>query len=182
MDFISKETSTALDELVGAFFDLNRTLDRCVSIMTNEWSMPQASDIVHHNLAHLMPLMADKITEIKDRYNLASVYPETHKDNREYTDLKQMYETVLVEFGEVYDMIKMVKRIIMAHDDYNVLVDLDRVMCQYNIVMGQILTLRDKATQMPTDFDRFDQHIKSWGIVGVNLNLLQSSYNEGDDD
>lgn len=167
---ISKETDKALDMLVGAFFDLNRTLDRCVSWMQNIWSMPNAADIIHHKLAHLMPLFADEVTEIKDQYNMTSVYPATHEDGRTYSNLQDMFETVLEEFAEVYTMMKMIKTTVLDNDDFNVLVDLHRIMRQYNVIMGQIYTLRDKAIQMPTDYDDYDRHIKSWHIDGINLN------------
>ncbi len=167
---ISKETSDALDVLVGAFFDLNRTFDRCVSWMQNVWSMPQAADIIHHKLAHIFPIFADQITEIKDRYNMTSVYPQTHADSREYTDLKQMFDIVFQECSEVYTMFKMVKKTVIEQDDFNVLVDLHEIMRAYNEIMGQVYTLKDKAEQLPTSYDEYDRHIKSWGIVGVEFN------------
>lgn len=166
---ISKETSNALDTLLGAFFDLNRTLDRCVSWMQNVWSMPQAADIVHHRLAHLMPLFGDKVSEIKDRYNMTSVYPATHADARQYADLSEMFEVVLEEFAEVYKIIQMTRKIVVEQDDINVLTDLYNILEGYNIIMGQIYTLRDKANQMPDQYDIFDRHISSWGIDGIDL-------------
>ena len=75
----SQKTSEALDLLVGKAFDLNRSFDRAVSIMQNKWCMPHASDIIHHNLAHLFPLLADIISGFKDSWNVPTVYPETHK-------------------------------------------------------------------------------------------------------
>ena len=110
---ISQETSEALDILVGKMFDLNRSFDRAVSWMQNVFSMPQASDIVHHNLAHLFPLLADSLTEIKDRYNIPSVYPETHKDDREYENLFVMFTTLLKECSDGYEMIVKVEDIRM---------------------------------------------------------------------
>ena len=47
--------------------------------------------------------------------------------------------------------------------------DLVKVFQKFNIVMGQVITLRDKAAQMPTDFDNFDSHSSEWGIKGVKL-------------
>lgn len=119
---LSDKTSEALDILVGACFDLNRTTDRMCSWMNNVWSMPQATDIIHHKLAHLWPLMADIISGFKDQYNLTTYYPETHGDKRKLTE-----------------------------------------------IISQTIQLRDKAEQMPTDYDKFDFHIKDWGIVGVEL-------------
>ena len=166
---ISNETSEALDILVGKMFDLNRSFDRAVSWMQNVWSMPQASDIVHHKLAHLFPLLADLFTEIKDRSNVTSVYPETHRDGREYQNLLGMFETLLKECSDGYEMIVRVEDIAISHKDKNVLADMVNFMQKYNELMGQVITLRDKAEQLPTSYDEFDRHIKSWGIKGVSL-------------
>ena len=67
--YISKETCKDLDTLYGQFFNLNSLFDRAVSVMLNDWAMVQASDIIHHRLAHLFPLMADMVSEIKDNYD-----------------------------------------------------------------------------------------------------------------
>lgn len=166
---ISQETSEALDILVGKMFDLNRSFDRAVSWMQNVFSMPQASDIVHHNLAHLFPLLADSLTEIKDRYNIPSVYPETHKDDRKYENLFVMFTTLLKECSDGYEMIVKVEDIAISHKDKNVLADMVDFMQKYNELMGQVITLRDKAQQLPTAYDEFDRHIKSWKIDGVKL-------------
>lgn len=166
---ISNETSEALNILVGKMFDLNRSFDRAVSWMQNIWSMPQASDIVHHKLAHLFPLLADLLTEIKDRYNVPSIYPETHRDSREYENLYIMFETLLKECSDGYEMIVRVEDIAITHKDKNVLADMVNFMQKYNELMGQVITLRDKAEQLPTSYDEFDRHIKSWGIKGVDL-------------
>lgn len=178
MTFINESTSKNLDILVGAFFDLNRTLDRCVSVMKNDWSMGNASAIIHHKLAHLMPLMADEITEIKDNYNLSSTYPMTHEDSRNYTDLEDMFDTVMVEFSQVHGLLMTAQQGCALANEWNVVADLMKIVRQYNIIMGQIYTLADKAEQMPQDYDKFDKHIDVWGIDGVDLsqcNLIEKS-------
>jgi hypothetical protein len=166
---ISKETSDALDLLYGQFFDLNATLDVVASTLQNAFSMPKAADIVHHKISHLMPLLADKISEIKDNYNIRSIRPSVHEDRREYSDLYVMFQTVLDEFESTYKMIVAVQEVSIKSGDKNVLNDLQRFMCVFNKVMGQIYTLRDKAEQLPRDFDTYDAHIDRWGIVGVDL-------------
>lgn len=176
---ISEKTSEALDELTGAYFDLNRTFDRAVSIMTNTWSMPNAANIIHHNLAHLFPLMADLVTEIKDKYNLTSVYPETHRDARTYTNLEDMMTTLLKEISDVYEIIKMIDIISHENGDFMVHAELIDIMNKHSIVFGQVVTLRDKSLQMSTDYDNFDRHILSWGIDG--LPELLNPNNEDDD-
>lgn len=164
---INQETSDALIEIYGAFFDLNATLDNAASILLNTWAMPQANNILHNRLAHLTPILADKISEIQDNYNIVSSRPAVHEDKRTYVDLFDMFGTILKEFSEVYNMINMADDIALSHNDKNVHADLMNFVTIFNKVIGQIILLNDKAKQMPTDFDTFDNRIKDWGINGI---------------
>lgn len=166
---LSEKTSEALDILVGALFDLNRTMDRQVSWMQNIWAMPQAAEICHHKLAHLFPLLADEISSFKDKYNLTTVYPETHRDAREYRDLFDMMGTLYDEVESVYEIVKQIYDIANEERDFNVNAMLQDFMEKLTDVISQVITLRDKAEQMPTDYDVYDAHIKDWGITGVEL-------------
>lgn len=167
--YLSDKTSEAIDVLVGMAFDLNRTFDRMVSVMTNKWCMPQASDIIHHKLAHLWSLMADELTSFKDNYNLSSVYPETHRDGRDYNNLSDMMGTMLEETGDFYKAIKMTYGIAKEEGDLNACAMLIHFTEQMTALIGQIITLRDKAEQMPDRYDEYDRHITSWGIDGIDL-------------
>lgn len=166
--YLSDKTSEALDVLVGAFFDLNRTTDRMVSILQNKFSMPQAADIIHHKIAHAFPLFADKISGFKDQCNVTTYYPETHGDNRDYTDLFRMMETLLKEASDVYSMIKMTAKISQENEDYIACSFLQEFMRTYTIMLGQIITLRDKSEQLAREFDTYDRHITSWDIKGID--------------
>ena len=156
---ISIKTSEALDLLVGKAFDLNRSFDRAVSIMQNKWCMPNAANIIHHNLAHLFPLLADLISGFKDSWNLTTVYLETHKDDRDYANLLNMMTVLWEEVLDYYEMIKMVYKIAEEEGDLNAMTMLVDFMNKLTIVVSQVYTLKDKAEQMPTDFDTFDNHI-----------------------
>lgn len=166
---LSNKTSDALDVLVGACFDMNRTMDRMTSIMQNVWSMPQAADIFHHKLAHLWPLLADEVSGFKDQYNMTTVYPETHRDGREYKNLFDMMSVLLKEVEGVYEIVRQTYYIAKENRDFNANVMLQDFMRKLTTVISQIITLRDKAERMSTDYDTYDFHIKDWGIVGVEL-------------
>lgn len=166
---ISFKTSEALDLLVGKSFDLNRTFDRAVSIMQNKWCMPNAANIIHHNLAHLFPLLADVISGFKDNWNLTTVYPETHMDDRDYDNLLSMMTIFKNEILDFYEMIKMVYKLAEEENDFNVMAMLIDLMNKLTVVISQVFTLYDKAEQMPMGFDIFDNHISEWGIIGLNL-------------
>lgn len=166
---LNEKTSEALDVLVGRFFFLNRSCDRRIAILQNVFSMPQAADIIHHNHCHLWPLVADLVSEFKDQYNITTYYPETPGDNRTYSNLSEMMEAYLKEVEDTYEMIKMTYQVAKENGDLNAcafLMKLTRIM---GIMIGQVYTLRDKANQMPTDYDSYDRHISSWGIDGVDL-------------
>ena len=167
--YISDKTSEALDLLIGKAFDLNRSFDRAVSIMQNKWCMPNASYIIHHNLAHLFPLLADVISGFKDNWNLTTVYPETHKDDRDYSNLSVMMTILMDEVLDFYEMIKMVYKVAEEENDFNVMAMLIDFMNKISIIVSQMYTLKDKAEQMPTGWDNFDNHISEWGIKGLNL-------------
>lgn len=167
--YLSDKTSEALDEIVGGFFSLNRTADRMTSVLQNKWAMPQAADILHHRLAHIFPLLADVVSGFKDEWNVPTIYPDTHRDARDYTNLKDMMETLTRECGDVYEMIKMTYKIAKDEGDLNACAMLLGLTEKLTKVMGQIFTLRDKAEQMPTEYDKYDAHIDDWGIVGVEI-------------
>ena len=44
---------------------------------------------------------------------------------------------------------------------------LQELMQDMNKVVAQIILLDDKAKQIPTEYDEYDRHIDSWGIVGL---------------
>lgn len=166
---VSLKTSESLDLLVGKAFDLNRSFDRAVSIMQNKWCMPNAANIIHHNLAHLFPLLADVISGFKDNWNLTTVYPETHKDDRDYANLLVMMTVLRDEVLDFYEMIKMVYKIADEEGDFNVMALLINFMNKITVIVSQMYTLKDKAEQMPTGWDVFDNHISQWGINGIDL-------------
>lgn len=167
--YLSDKTSEALDEILGKFFDLNRSFDRAVSILQNKWAMPQAAETIHKNLAHLFPLLADIISGFKDEWNVASIYPETHRDARDYANLIDMMKTLEGECVDTYEMIKMTYKIAKDEGDLNACAMLLGLTEKMTKIMGQVITLSDKAKQMPTEYDAYDAHIQYWGIVGVEI-------------
>ena len=164
---MNKETSDALDVLYNQFFNLNSLFDNAVSYMLNEWCMPNASDLIHHNLAHGFPIMADMISEIKDNYDERSIRMELPKHDESYNDLSDMMDNLLGYCNDTYEMIKQVGKVAMDNDDFNVVSDLVGFTTKFNKIIGQVITLQNKAKQMPTEYDKFDRHIDKWGIVGL---------------
>ena len=165
---ISEETSKALDLLYNQFFNLNSVYDNAVSFMLNEWCMPNASEIIHKNLAHTFPVMADMISEIKDNYDEKSIRTSIPTHDENYSSLSEMMDNLYTYCANTYEMIKMASKVAMDNGDLNVLSDLVGFTSTFNKIMGQVITLKGKAEQI-TDFDKFDRHIDKWGIVGLGV-------------
>ena len=111
--------------------------------------------------------MADMISEIKDNYDERSIRTEIPRHDEEYEDLSDMMNTLYEYCDKTYQLLKEVSRIAMDNNDLNVLCDLVSFTSLFNKIMGQVITLQNKAEQMPTEYDRFDRHIDKWGIVGI---------------
>lgn len=164
---INDKTSEALDVLYGEWFNLNSLCDNAASFMLNEWAMVQANDIIHHRLCHLFPLMADDISAIKDDYDMTSIRPVVTEHKEKYTSLKEMFDTIYNAFEDTYKLISLTDDVALENGDKNVHAPLMDFMRKFNRVIGQIITLKNKAEQMPMDFDTFDFRIKDWNIVGL---------------
>lgn len=164
---INEQTSKELDILYGQFFNLNSGFDNAVSFMLNEWAMVQASEIIHQNLAHLFPLLADKVSEIKDDYDERSIRPVVSEHAESYDNLVDMFDALLEECTATYEMIKIVNNTAVENGDFNVHVGLISLMQDYNKVIGQVITLDNKAHQLVDDFISFDTYVKDWGIAGL---------------
>ena len=165
---ISEETSKALDLLYNQFFNLNSVYDNAVSFMLNEWCMPNASEIIHKNLAHTFPVMADMISEIKDNYDEKSIRTSVPTHDENYSSRSEMMDNLYIYCANTYEMIKMASKVAMDNGDLNVLSDLVDFTSKFNKIMGQVITLKGKAEQI-SDFDKFDRHIDKWGIVGLGV-------------
>ena len=164
---LSQETSKALDLLYNKFFDLNSLFDNAVSYMLNVWCMPNASNTIHINLAHTFPVMADKISEIKDNYDERSTRMALEAHDEEYENLMDMMSMLYDSCANAYDMLKATFNIAMEHNDVNAVCDLADFQRDFNKIIGQVQTLKNKAEQMPMEYDKFDRHIDKWGIVGL---------------
>lgn len=164
---INEKTSKELDVLYGQFFNLNSLFDNAVSYMLNEWAMVNSSQVIHQNLAHLFPVLADKVSEIKDDFDERSVRPEVPEHKEAYKDLADMFDRLLDECVATYNMIKIVNTTAVESGDLNVHVGLISLVGDFNKVIGQVITLNNKAHQLVNNPDMFDFHINSWGISGV---------------
>lgn len=59
------ELNEMINKLMQSMFNANAIADNIAYQLENVFFMPNASDIVHHNFAHLFPVLADKVNKIQ---------------------------------------------------------------------------------------------------------------------
>ena len=106
------------------------------------------------------------MSEIKDNYDESSVRPEVEAHTETYSGLADMFDRLLDECMATYEMIKLVNKGALERGDINVHAELMELVRSYNKIIGQMLTLQNKAHQIKS-FDTFDDRIVNWGIVGL---------------
>lgn len=84
-----------LQELLGFLFIGNSILDNCVYQLDVKFVMPNTSNIFHEEVAHKLPLLADKISEYassRGEYLHRPVVPENTGD---YVNIKEIFDNIL---------------------------------------------------------------------------------------
>ena len=142
---ISDTTIENINLIIQAMFNHNRTLDRFLGYSDAEWAFTHFNSVYHQGYAHLMPLVADKFSDILLRYNIAPKYYETKSDTRTYTTMLDFFQTNLEEHEATYKLIKKSIKEALDNGDYNVEADLKHLLRMWNKFMAQAILLRDKA-------------------------------------
>lgn len=159
---MSDRTKHAIDLIVQRMFYMNRIMDNLVSNMAITWSMYKATDVVHHKLAHLYPIIADNYSDIQQKFNVRTFYLETPADTVEYSSMLEAFQRALDEVMITNDVIADAIEIACSEGDINVRVLLEKNMADLQDVIEQHITLRDKAAQYGDDYKSFDNHIDTF--------------------
>lgn len=169
---ISEETIEKINLLIQAMFNHNRTLDRFLGWADSQWSFVNFSKVYHDGYAHLMPLLADKFSDILLRYNIAPKYYETKRDTREYNTMLDFFNTNLNEHIQTYELIKEAINTATVNGDLNVESDLKRLLRIWNKFMSQAILLRDKAEVYKDNLAMFDGFCEQFYILQEEYDLL----------
>lgn len=162
---ITLKVKQGLEEIISKCFHANRILDRISSVLSVTFVMPNTSNIVHHNLAHLYPLLADDVSNYMDDRDCTTIYGETVKGDQEYDNYVECFKTMLEINLELESLIK--DAIIVSQDefDYTTKVFLESFLLKIIPVTQKILLLTDKAEmygESKNDSMKFDYDIQNW--------------------
>lgn len=159
---MSENTSNAIDKIVQRFFWMNRIGDNLVTNMSIKWSMVEAANLMHHNIVHRYPLVADTYSEIQDQFNVRTKYLETPANTIEFSSLLEGFQYMLDELMITNDVIVDAIMIAEREQDINVKVLLEKNLADLTKYINQHIILRDKAQLYGDNYIDFDIHFKDF--------------------
>lgn len=164
---VTQNTINAVMELIGECFYANRMLDRCVSVLGTDYVYNQTADLVHKNIAHFYPALADKISEsCLERYNISVIYSATPEGNKNYgsiTELIKDIEKINIDFQTM--MMGCIK-IAFENNDIHVYADLLDLLEDVSKIVEQVVLLADKIDIYGGN-PNFDAHVKDFWVLGA---------------
>jgi hypothetical protein len=150
---LDKVVSASLDDMVGKCFEINRMLDRAVSILAVKFNMPRTSDLVHHHLAH--PIIGtdygDSIGDYKTKMNELTVYKATPVGDTDYTSPLEIfvrYQKMIFDLrNTAYDAFEDAQEA----KDHETRVFVDGFISRLDVLVDQAQTLVDMFTDYGSD-------------------------------
>lgn len=166
---ISKEIKAALEKIISHCFYSNRMLDRMCSVLSVSFVMPITSSILHHNLAHYYPILADYISDYMDGRDCTTIYEETPRGDQEYDTPLDCFNKLLEINLHLEKLITDAIILSQSNGDYTTKVYLEEFLLKIIPITKDILLLVDKA-ELYGDSDsgitRLDSDITDFGLFG----------------
>lgn len=163
---VSKNTIDACYQLIGQCFQLNRLLDRIVSVMGVQFAMNKTAGLLHQNIAHLYPQISDKIGEkCLEAYNIPVEYAATDEGKQDYSSVAEMIEIVMNTSIDFQNMLGGAIIIAQENQDMQVYVELCEILREFNPVVEQSILLKDKVELFGDALYSFDSHIDEFWIL-----------------
>ena len=163
---VTQKTQDAVEQLIGQAFFMNRKIDRMVSVLGVKFAFNQTSSLIHLNIAHYFPLVADVLGEkCLERYNIPVYYPATPEGNEDYqlpSEIIHRLEELLLEYQT---MLMGACKVAMDNNDIHVYADLLEVLKEFNMYVEQGILLVDKIDAYG-NVKAFDHDIDKFWILG----------------
>lgn len=166
---ITSNVKNALESIISHCFYANRMLDRMCSLISVTFVMPNTSDIIHHKLAHLYPLLADDISGYMDGRDCTTIYGETIRGDQEYDNYIECFKSMLEINLKLESLIKEAIMVAQQDSDYTTKVFLENFLLKIVPITQTVLLLTDKAEmygESNINSMRFDDDITDFGIFG----------------
>lgn len=167
---LKPEVKRALEDIIGQCFINNRYADRIVSILSVSFIMPNASNEIHHRIAHMYLNKdgADGIGDYLDGRNATTIYPSTLLGNQEYENAIECMEVLLRNQLDLEKKVQEAIEVAWDVKDITTRSFLENFLVNLTPYTAAILALVDKAEQYnisnPRNCASFDHDINTFGL------------------
>ena len=166
---LTLEIKSLLEDIISHCFYSNRIIDRMCSVISVKFVMPNTSNMIHHKLAHLYPLLADEISDYMDSRDCTTIYGATIAGDQNYDDYIECFRIMLEINLNLESLIKNAIIAAQTNGDYSTKVYLENFLLKIIPITRDVMTLLDKA-EMYGDSDlnsmQFDHDLSKFNVFG----------------
>lgn len=167
---ITDEMNNKINEISQACFNGNSLIDNIVYNLDIIFNMPTTQDIIHHSLAHQLPLIADKFADIQTFQNSKPSRLSVQENTKVYTSFVDCFKDISNYFNN--QLIPKIKECILFSEedgDITTKIMLENELVSLNIFVKQSIIWEQKAI----DYDNFstsmefDKDFESFTIIPI---------------
>lgn len=92
--YYSTQVETLLNKYLNFLFETNLNLDNLVYTLDNDFNLPVTSGVIHENVAHLYPTIADRVSDFMIQCNIKPVRTGIKSDNYSPKDAYDVFEKI----------------------------------------------------------------------------------------
>jgi predicted phosphatase len=160
-EMVSEGTVGVLYAVIEDCFEMNRWMDRAVSVLGVKFAMNNTSKLCHLGIAHYFPAFSDKVGELcLERYNITVEYGATPEGKQDYSSPKDIINQMNDKIIGFQEVLMGAVQTAQNNKDCHVYSDLIELLRQYNQIVEQTILLVDKMELYKDDMASFDAHIK----------------------
>ena len=164
---VSENTIQAVTELIKKCFEENRAFDRMVSVLGVDFACSNSAELIHKNIAHAFPALADDFgARCLERYNISVKYGATPAAEENYNSVEEIIARMKARSIEFQIAIMGACKISCDNNDIHVYSDLIEILRGYNNIVEQLILLHDKIKAYGSNAMAFDHDISTFWILG----------------
>lgn len=145
--FINQEIADKNSEIMDMYFTLNKKLDNLMDYMDIILVMPKMADLVHHKIAHIAPLDADRFRDYNALYGFRTKYNTIDGQYIEFDNLLQGVDSILDYIVDIDNAISEAKQLAEKEDNYDYKKFLNEETVHLRSYIKQFILLHDKVEQ-----------------------------------
>lgn len=165
MEIIHENTLSYMDEMSRRFFWMNKKIDRMKSILNTKFCMPIFANLIHQELAHSYPILADDINDIQEQFNYDANYFSVEGATEDYSSVVEIAQKIYEYTIETNQQLNNLIKVSIDEGDYNVYHLLIPISRNYSRYVANAILILDKAKQYNGNNHAMDKDSREWWVL-----------------